>query len=377
MICRLYHSLVIFLSAKLRPESKMDKSLTNIKLAVGLVMMLVAVQSTHALPQIQDPPDVTAAPTPTATSPWVQVYSNGSAHTVTPYLGSTDGFGATTTISPAPLALIYPGVWTMSSDSQTITSTGTAPVAVATGSGQEGAFLVCEADETTDAPMCQPDDGTMLTPGFVYYVTWDATHYDTNNTVQVQGDYGNGDGFSSDVLPASQGFYSWPIATDFLQTQGDETVQVSLYIGLVEEGLGDIGVENRGQGPTVYITNPSPSASSDTNPLAIVLPILISVIALGAAVALILFRRRQMRKTGSTFFGGLFKRPTWLGTTKSRRVRTAAGVKDSQNKSTSTISIQLSSSDGWSTNSITGGQRQDRNVFRDEIVRQQRERARR
>lgn len=103
-----------------------------------------------------------------APKPWVTVDAAGSATTITPSITTING--AATTISPPPDALTKTGTYTLQPTSaQVTTSTGLSPVATASSSNGEGAFLACTQGIGIDAPFCQPKAGSHLNPGKTYY----------------------------------------------------------------------------------------------------------------------------------------------------------------------------------------------------------------
>ncbi|KAI1846216.1 hypothetical protein JX266_007741 [Neoarthrinium moseri] len=230
---------------------------------------------------------VLAAPEPSASvwrhdtpylSPWVTVNSEGVAQTVTPSVQASDG--STVTVFEPPAPLTETSAWTLTINDQIKTSTGHNPVATGTGNGEEGSFMVCDNFRGRYAPICQPRAGSTLASGQVYFITWDIIHFTGGNvSVQVGGDYGNGTGFVSELMPASRGFYTWTIASDFLQEKTNPAT-VSLYILTVDQN--DTAVAYQEEGPTVTIArmNSVESGFGGINVLAVVLPS-----ALGVAIA--------------------------------------------------------------------------------------------
>lgn len=111
---------------------------------------------------------------PTGPPAWVTVNSDGGATTMTPIVATTDGTAST--ISAAPSELTQTAAWTLTISGATTTSTGINPVATASGPGEEGAFLLCDNYQGEHAPICQPEDGSALDPGAVYYGTLQCEH---------------------------------------------------------------------------------------------------------------------------------------------------------------------------------------------------------
>jgi hypothetical protein len=97
---------------------------------------------------------------------WVSVAS-GEATTVTPILTVTNG--QTSTLSGAPSSLTATGTYTLTPSGTPTTSTGLPPVATATDTSDDGAFLACTIYTGEDAPFCQPENGTPVNPGKTYY----------------------------------------------------------------------------------------------------------------------------------------------------------------------------------------------------------------
>ncbi|CAK7243489.1 MAG: hypothetical protein STHCBS139747_005014 [Sporothrix thermara] len=158
--------------------------------------------------------------------PWVTIDASSMVSTVTPLLSSAS------TISAPPSVLTQPTAYVLSLDGHATTTTAAPPVVSATGPGPAGAFMRCTSDRDILAPekkFCQPQPGTQLLPDRTYYVVWDPYGFAPNQTVQLEAEYGSGgdggyavggeQGFVTELLLASRGFYAWTVASDFLLTQ--------------------------------------------------------------------------------------------------------------------------------------------------------------
>ncbi|OIW25389.1 hypothetical protein CONLIGDRAFT_718233 [Coniochaeta ligniaria NRRL 30616] len=325
-----------------------------------------------------------------APSPWVTVDASGKATTITPTATSING--AATTLSPPPDALTKTGTYTLAPTSAAVTtSTGLSPVATAASNNGDGAFLACTTYQGADAPFCQPRSGSQLNPGKTYYVTWSDTYFsNTSTSVQIQGTYhdGSGEGFTSPRMLASRGFFIWTIDSDFLSSRDNtpSSVNVTLTLAYFQDLYGN-DVEEV-PGPTVIVTSTGfeddKGSSNDHKPnvVAIAVPIIIIIVFLALAGLCIWTWRRH----GTVPVLGALKRRSVGGggqgygirQSRSQRVGAvdpAAVVVGSDKKAG--VGVELTDRDSWSPStspSGPGGQGAGRNVFREEMQRQERER---
>jgi hypothetical protein len=347
-----------------------------------------------------------------APSPWVTVDASGEATTITPTVTTING--AATTLSPPPSALTQIGTYTLAPTSAAVTtSTGLSPVATASSSNGEGAFLACTIYQGVDEPFCQPKSGSQLSPGITYYgelaaesdcnpqdhiseslslhisaVTWSDGYFsNTSTSVQIQGTYHDesGEGFTSPRMLASQGFYIWNIDSNFLTNRNTplSSVNVSLALAYFEDLYGNLVSEI--QGPTVIVTStPFQDPNGNTNDnkpnvVAIAVPIVVIIVFLALAGLCVWSWRRH----GTVpVLGALKRRSTGGGgqgygvrQSRSQRVGADPAVVGSDKKAA--VGVELTDRDSWSPStspSGPGGQGTGRNVFREELQRQERER---
>ncbi|KAK6209751.1 hypothetical protein QIS74_11335 [Colletotrichum tabaci] len=195
-----------------------------------------------------------------ALRPWVTVAADGAAKTITPTIND----GKTTSA---------------------FTGSTTLPTADTQGAGT---FLLCNQAAGSGGlsqPFCSPKGNSELEGGKTYWVTWDAALFPSPNTmVQVQGDYGvtktieAGHGFTSQMMPASQGHFAW--AAVGYNMAPNESLDVQLVLAVpATNGT----ITGRHVGPKVRIVNRSrgPPRRRGPNVFGIVLPIVFGVLSLG------------------------------------------------------------------------------------------------
>ena len=204
-------------------------------------------------------------------------------------------------------------------------------------------------------------------------MTWDPTYFSSpNQQVEVQVDYGAGDGVSSTFLNAADGFYVWAVDPKLLQ-KSPVNANVTLFLSYrhnTGSGPEDLRVPRGGSALTVI---PAPATRTSVSPLAIALPVVIGVVVLGLAG----FCFWSWRRHGQLpLIGALAsrRRAQGYGVRKSHSQRTgaaaglsvgtgagagAAGARGGK----SGAGIQLTPRESWSPT-------QGRNVFREEIRRQ-------
>ncbi|KXX82745.1 hypothetical protein MMYC01_200837 [Madurella mycetomatis] len=347
------------------------------RLAVAAAALFQHSQRALALPQAGN--TVAGAP-----RPWVTVDPSGVASTVTPAVITTQGHRAT--VLEAPSSLISTATYTISPDGRLSTYTGLPPVAEATGSTEAGVFLACgnENNVGPDAPFCQPRRGSTLHPGRTYYITWSPMYFSPSSAlITFQTIYPDtNDGFQSDPFPAARGFYAWSIPADFLATRpgSPEVLNVSFQLAQDDASTPDVDNDvNIYPGPLVYVTSSDEgmapasgeSGSGGPNAAAIAVPVVVVVALLlvgGACYAS--WRRRgtvpvlaalKRRSTGGAGYGAR----------QSRSERMGAAAVRADNKSETDVGVELTDRDSWSptARTATGG----RNVFREEVERQERQ----
>ncbi|KAK0375987.1 hypothetical protein CLIM01_06667 [Colletotrichum limetticola] len=217
-----------------------------------------------------------------ALRPWVTVQADGAAKTITPTVND----GKTTSA---------------------FTGSSTLPTADANGAGS---FLSCNqaaGANGVNQPFCSPKADTKVDGGKTYWskhllhkvnstckqtlirnlVTWDTSLFPLPNTmVQVQGDYGvtnaidPGHGFTSQMLPASQGHFAW--AAVGYNMAANESLTVQIFLALPQTNG---SITARHPGAKVSIVNRPQNDNSNQrrrgpNVFGIVLPIVFGVLSL-------------------------------------------------------------------------------------------------
>ncbi|KAH8896681.1 hypothetical protein GQ53DRAFT_743297 [Thozetella sp. PMI_491] len=312
---------------------------------------------------------------------WVSVDWLGEPQTITPIVTTTNG--VTTTISAAPTALVATTTYAIVSSGHTTTVAGSPPVAGPTGVDHSGAFMFCDVYQAA-SPICQPKNGSQLNPGKSYYVTWSSEQYANKSaTVQVDFSYPNGTQWQSKKVNISKGFWEWEIEANALDGLGDTPLAVSLFLqSYLEETSNGGEADEVKPGPIVYITKQAvviANGGSSFNTAAVAVPVVIAVVLLAIA-GFCLWRRKKGQ--GSTFEGFRFRRPSMrqgygVRKSKTERVRSGAGV--SVDTDTKQGGIQLTDRESWSPTSPTSaklggpGRPEGRNVFREELQRQERQ----
>jgi hypothetical protein len=222
-------------------------------------------------------------------------------------------------------------------------------------------------------------------------VTWSTSYFaNTTTSVQIQGTYHDGsmEGFTSPRLVASQGFYIWNIESSFLASRDSPltSLNVSLTLAYFQDLYGN-SVEEI-PGPTVIVTSTpfedgSNSGSDDKpNVVAIAVPIVIIIVFLALAALCVWSWRRH----GTVPVLGALRRRSTAGAggqgygirqSRSQRIGAGAGPDPAvvgSDKKTG-VGIQLTDRDSWSpSTSPSGPGGGQRNVFREEMERQERER---
>ena len=106
-------------------------------------------------------------PRASAVNDWVTIDPSGTPHTLHPSVTTSNG--AVSTISGAPY-LLTGSVFTVSSDAEVTTSTGSPPPPEASATdGANGLFAVCHNRVGKDGPFCEPRAGSDLSVGRTYF----------------------------------------------------------------------------------------------------------------------------------------------------------------------------------------------------------------
>ncbi|KAK4108870.1 hypothetical protein N656DRAFT_783829 [Canariomyces notabilis] len=336
---------------------------------------------------------------PAAAVPWVTVDPSGGASTVTPVVFTTEG--QRTTVQEAPASLLSTATYTLSPPGRPAsTYTGLAPVASATGSAADGVFLACGNANNVgpDEPFCLPKSGSVLYPGRTYYITWSPSYFSPASTpLALQATFPPSSvGLTiAGPFPASQGFYAWSIPSDFLSSRTAE--QLNLTFTLVQNDTStpegnDIRTYG---GPTVYLTpsssptgmGPSGSGGTPTNTIvAIAVPVVvITILLLFSGLCFLSYRRhgtipllstlRKRRPTVGGGIGGGGGAGYGVRQSRAERMGTGAALPGDNKSETDVGGVELTDRDSWSptytARSAAGGEGRGRNVFREELARQE------
>ncbi|KAM7196970.1 Protein of unknown function (DUF4448) domain containing protein [Rhypophila sp. PSN 637] len=366
---------------------------------LGRLALLLFPLNTFALPGPQIP---AGGPGREPVLPWVTVDPIGLATTITPTVFTTND--VRTTANAPPDDLTSTATYTLSpggTDRPDLASTytGLAPVASATSTSDEGgSFLACNRGQGTDEPFCLPKRGSILHPGRTYYVTWATTSYfaPPNISIALQAQYYPADtqgsiaGFTTNYFPASVGFYAWSIPIDFLTSSSNHNItSQNISLSLVFEDAetanpNDIKVL---PGPNIIVMlerdlpKDSKNHADKSYAAAIAVPIIV-VILLIALGGFCFFKWKRngvlpvpvfSRKRNSTGGGG-----AGYGERQSRAQRVGSGgfggaTDDKQGAKGAggpNVGIQLTDRDSWSPTTATSAPA-GRNVFREEIQRQE------
>ncbi|KAK3934995.1 hypothetical protein QBC46DRAFT_367859 [Diplogelasinospora grovesii] len=350
---------------------------TRLRHLAASLIVLFQFQSAACLPQnLHGVRQVVVA----APSPWVTVDPSGAAHTITPIV--TTANGATSTISPPPDALLTTGTYTMSPSGRASTSVGLAPVATATGTANPtGAFLACTMYQGLDEPFCSPKRGSLLYPGYTYYITWSPSYFASpNTTIQWQSIFSTGEGVASDSMPASTGFYAWSIRSDFLTTRNTTSLNLTMQLAYQDPETSSPNDWIPLTGPTVFITTPpagmGASGGASPNVIAIAVPVVVGVVVLLLAGVCVWSYRKNGRVP--IVGGGLKRRSTGYGERQSRSERVAAAAAAAATDKKSAVGVggvELTDRDSWGTpqQAQQGKGQGGGNVFREELRRQEQE----
>lgn len=349
-----------------------------------LLFGLLALPLTLAAPQ--------AEPAPDPPRPWITVNAAGLPQTFTPTVLSS------TTLNPPPPSLLAVATHTLLPGFPSPTSiyTGFPPVATASSpGGVEGAFLACTDYQSATAPFCAPMKGSVLYQGLTYYVTWSAGNIAPSpagvaaRMLEVSITWaGAGEGRdgvrAGERVPAGQGFYPWRVPGDFLAKRGAGVKEVNVTFWLQEDAVETVEDEDDvrlWEGPSAVVVEgsppkPPPKADGEgkkgaVNVAAVVVPVVVGVlVAMAVGVCCWSWKRRGTVPV----IGGLMKRRSGgggggagYGVRQSRTERVGGGGARGVGEDKAGGGIQLTDRESWSP---TAG----KNVFREELQRQQRQR---
>ncbi|OHF04276.1 hypothetical protein CORC01_00615 [Colletotrichum orchidophilum] len=320
---------------------------------------------------------------------WITIDSNGNARTISPSVVTSNG--ARTTISPPPYSLTGT-VYTVTATSGGLTtSTGVPPPPQASNTlGYGGVFGVCNNNIGQDGPFCQPRRGSTLYVETTYFsklkfipgpseardyrtaapqvrsannflqVTWDTTFFaDPATPIGIVGfDVDNGitdsaPSFSVTNINGGDGWVPWtPHMTDLADKSANNITIILMY------NDPDTGEENNITGPVFTLRsalNVNPSTPKP-NLLAIVLPVILISLTIAAVMTWLYIRRRR-------------RHAAVAAAVERQNAAHPTGQPRSMHRQKGSADIQLEPT------SPPPGSAPGRNVFQEEVRRQERERA--
>ncbi|PNH48057.1 hypothetical protein VD0004_g378 [Verticillium dahliae] len=330
---------------------------------------------------------------------WVSVDSDGNAHTYIPT--STQVNGVATTLSAAPYILTGSVFTVTATNGDVSTSTGAPPPPRATDSdGGRGVFNVCMDNANSQiAPFCQPRARSELYVKEPYYITWDSSGFgaDLNTVANIVGlAVTRQSGTPTNAEPnfvindtnivLGKGYYAWTPSEADLKGSTDFH-NVTLMLQFVSSESNEL---TNVMGPTIALLPARaniPEEHSDDdddddddndndndddndddddknggpNVLAIALPIVFVVLAIAGLAAFCLFRRKRRNAAAgasinrtSSGFGAQAAHDQHLGRKDNNDIQL-------EDRSDTVSPISPASTSG-------------RNVFQEEVARQDRER---
>ncbi|KAI3534927.1 hypothetical protein CPAR01_06887 [Colletotrichum paranaense] len=290
---------------------------------------------------------------------WISVDSNGNARTISPSVVTSNG--ARTTISPPPYSLTG-SVYTVTATTGGLTtSTGVPPPPQASNTqGFGGVFAVCNNRVGQDGPFCQPRRGSTLHVESTYYITWDTTFFaDPATPIGIVGfDVDNGitdnaPAFSVTNLSGGDGWVPWtPHLTDLESKTSNNMTIILMY------NDPDTGEEKNLTGPvfTLRMAMDTDAPNSRPNLLAILLPVILISLAIAAFMVWLYIRRRR-------------RHAAVAAAVERQNAAHPTGQPRSMHGQKGSADIQLEPT------SPPPGSTPGRNVFQEEVRRQERERA--
>ncbi|KAI2622455.1 hypothetical protein GGR54DRAFT_64648 [Hypoxylon sp. NC1633] len=278
-------------------------------------------------------PNVRPRETDPALEPWVTVNEDGKPSTVTPVLSTISG--SPTIISGAPHDLTAT-VFTETNYGKVSTSTGTAPIPTATDGDGAGSFPVCHNKDGDHVPWCLPTEGTPLYPGTTYYFTWDVSYFTVpNTTILVQGNYVNettgeitDQAFESPKWSASWGFWSYKIDDSLLKYQSSKNITLQLATLTTGGKSSDIIKGPQVQVTTYPVYQPDTGKTPNQEALYIALPTVLGFIAICVVGTCIWNRKSRQIGLGNIMSRGRHG----YGIGKSSRSRMGFGKKNKANE---------------------------------------------
>ncbi|KAL0939966.1 uncharacterized protein CTRU02_206576 [Colletotrichum truncatum] len=296
---------------------------------------------------------------PGAIRDWITIDQNGHPKTITPSIVTSNG--ARTTISPPPYALTGSVFTVTATNGVLTTSTGVPPPPQASNTkGYGGVFSVCNNNPGPDGPFCQPRRGSTVHVETTYYITWDATFFEDPTTpigivgydVSNTGSLDAAPAFSVTNIRGGDGWAYWtPRMGDLEDKDSNNMTLILMYSDPLSEEQKNVS------GPVFTIRPPldlDGRSSSSPNLLAILLPVILITLAI-VSVMLWLYYRRRRRQAAAMAAATAKYHSTVSGPPKSRVTKNDAD-------------IQL---EPTSPPPLSPG----RNVFQEEVRRQERERA--
>ncbi|KAK1997765.1 hypothetical protein LX36DRAFT_681512 [Colletotrichum falcatum] len=291
---------------------------------------------------------------------WVTVDSSGRARTLTPSVVTSNG--ALTTLNPPPYSLTASVYTVTAATGGLTTSTGAPPPPKASNAlGHGGVFPVCNNRVGNDSPFCFPRRGNTLHVESTYYITWDTTFFaDPATPIVIIGfDVDNGvtdsvPAFSVTNLSGGDGWLPWtPRVKDLEGRKSNNMTILLIYSDPVT------GREMNRTGPvfTLQAALGIDTSSSRPDLLPILLPVIIISLAIAAVMLWLYIGRRRRHAAAAAAAAAEQRNATYVP----GHTRGTYGQKGSADIMLGPTSPPPDTPPG-------------RNVFQDELRRQERER---
>ncbi|KAK4652276.1 hypothetical protein QC762_609695 [Podospora pseudocomata] len=287
---------------------------------------------------------------------------------------------------------------------------------------------MCDNPPDSDTPFCAPENGAQLQTGNIVGVIWSPLFFATSPTsrprqIRIQADFfpsntplsrlnstlsTGTEGFTSNVLNPALGTFNWSILDSYIDDIDVPSLIAVLSIAepfTDSDGNGTVLQGNdRFPGPTVTLvrgptrptsTNsvnggtinvpPSPaSENTGPSPITIALPILFGFLTAITLACCMVYKRRHpsfkvgemvtnwMGRSGRGGFGGL-RAASGYGQGRSQRQRMGGGGGGLRGKDIKVVTTDIQGLRMNAMNMMAGqNQQQGRNVFREEVRRQER-----